>query len=159
MRKTLATLAALSAALVVLSACGSSDSPSGAPASAVASTASSEPTADTSGEAAEDGGAVAPADITGLKVTRAEAGYPAGTIAAEFTAVNSGAYACTFALIIGIFDGSGTQVAGIPIDSSESGPTTPGGRVHVTGHWAAIDNHALPTPFRAEIIKAERVPA
>lgn len=159
MRKTLITVAALTAALVVLSGCHGADRPSGAPASSVPVAATSEPTADTSGETPADGGAVAPADITGLKVTRAEAGYPAGTIAAEFTAVNSGAYACTFALIIGIFDGSGTQVAGIPIDSSESGPTTPGGRVHVTGHWAAIDNHALPTPFRAEIIKAERVPA
>jgi hypothetical protein len=158
MRKTLATLAALSAALVVLSACGNDTHPSGAPASASASPAVSEPTADTSGEVPTDGGAVGPADITGLKVTRAGGTYPKDTVMAEYVVKNSSTYACTFSVVIGIFDSTGAQVAAVHTDSTEFGPTVPGGTAHVSGPWDVPDG--LPAgAFTASITEAQRVPA
>lgn len=157
MRKTLATLAAL-AAVALLTACGSDGQPSGAPASAVASAASSEPAADTSGEVPADGGAIDPKDITGLKVTRAGDKYPKDTVMVDYVVTNSGTYACTFAVTIGIFDATGAQVAAAHTDSTEFGPTTPGGRAHVSGPWD-VPNGLPAGAFTAQVTEAQRLPA
>lgn len=160
MRRTLATIATLTAALVVLSACGDGDRPSGAPGSPVASTASSEPTADTSGEVPADGGAVPEADVTlGTFRNGGDAGVPGATgIDVDFTVRNSADYAVTFHFVFAIFDASDTQVCGYQFDTAPAfGPTLAGKTVHVTGSYVA--DCVLPKTFTVKLTEAQRIPA
>lgn len=160
MRKTYAIIGAL-AAVALLSACGSNDQPSGAPASSVPATASSEPTADTSGEVPADGSAVSLDDVTKLKVTPngLDTGVPnTDSVQVEFNIKNSAAYAVTFQVTIAIFDSNGDQATAVGVNTSDSGPTLPGKTLHVSN--AYITTSKLPKgPITYQVTEAQRQPA
>lgn len=163
MRKTLATLAALTA-VALLTACGNDKpaAPSSSAAAPSSSAAVSEPPADVAGEEPSDG-PDATSDLTGLKVGRAsKALAPEGnTVEVDFTLTNSAAYAVTYAVTLSILDGSGTQVGSVLIDTgaSEYGPTKPGAKLHVDGRYGMTNGNLPEGEFKAEVGSVDKLPA